>query len=255
MPFEISYTPISSLVEAATAAGQARSQQIAAQQSAVADRHNAAIQAQMAQAAQAADIRNQELDLRERATQLQEAASMRQDATLSARRQRISPVAQAIQARLGELNRLKMEGGIPDPVFEDARLRIITGQRTPQAPRPKVPSFAERRTESRDRAEAITMANRLSRRLSRTKNDQERLEVAEQLTELTSRATERWGIDWKKKPGAMFKTKDFQRPQRGVNSKPIPYDRSQLKRGQVYHNNRGELGVWTGKRFKNYSEN
>lgn len=162
MAFRVSYTPVGALGQAAVAAGQARAAQAAAVQDTSIIRQQMAIRAQLSQAAMARDMRQQEMELRERAMQMQEAAAARMERTPMARRSGVSPVASAIQARLGELDKLKTSGGLPDPAYQDARLRVITGQRTPQAPQPRqlTPWQMGARERTRGR-EAFTTSGRL----------------------------------------------------------------------------------------------
>lgn len=251
MAFRVEYTPVGSLVAAATAAGRSRAAQVAAAQDAGLARQRMATQAQLTQAAMATDIREQELDLKERAMELQEAAAARMARTPTARRSGVSPVAMSIQARLGELDKLKASGGLPDDQYMSAKLGIITGQR-PQQPRvvrPRVPSYTERRTEARERADAIVEAERLERQLNQPGNLARKQRIAQQLTTLVGRSTERWGEDWRTRPGAAWQARHTRRRE-GIQARALPYDRGQLRRGQVYQLPDGRLGSWTGTRFK-----
>lgn len=196
----------------------------------------------------------QEMDLKERALELQEAAAARMARTPTARKSGVSPVALAIQARLGELDKLKTGGGLPDPAYQEARLRIITGGQAPrprQAPKPRVPSYTERRTEERERADAISQAERLEREMNRPKvNPAFRQRMATQLVSLVSRATERWGEDWKTRPGAAWRFPRHLQKEAGATITPWPYDGKFVK-GKLYpyQDGSGRVGIWRGEKL------
>lgn len=270
MAFVVKHTPVAGLVETAvraSAAQQARTreaQDFARQQQQRAQeaqllrareaqdasyrRQQAATQAQMAQAQMAQDIRTQEVELRKRATALQEASAARMARTPTARAAAVSPVALAIQARLAELDKLKKGGGLADPVYQEARLRVITGSRAPQAPRPKGPSAVDVRRDRQERAKVVTGIEQL-RALKRNPKltPAQREQLIGQEVEIVGRATERWGPNWASEVGLPIELDLPTEP--GVSAQDIqslPYDPANFRRGVTYVMPDGRLGRWTG---------
>lgn len=261
MGFVVKHTPIGGLVETAARAAGARqlaahkretaafqrqqnainAQRVQAQaaQDAADRRQQEALQTSLAKAQLSADVRRQEISAR--ATALQDAAAARRDRTPTARTAGEGPVARAIKARLGALDKLKAGGSLTDDTYEEARLRVITGGRAPSAPRPrtpKTPSAAEARRDNVERGRVIEGIRAIRERLKDPKlTEAQSNQLIRQQVKYVGQATERWGEDWETRPGTPIQFPKKPRVDtRGVPSMPA---REDIIPGQVVKVKRG----------------
>jgi hypothetical protein len=263
MPFTVEHGSAAGLLSVAAQAGraEARARRFAGEQ-------------RLALATVAAKQQKDELRLREKALVLQTAGARRTDFIrqedlklrqrsqdlAEQREERLAKPKQSVvttetQAALDWLEQEKQTGSLDDRAYRTIRVGVLTGNKS-------LVSEGVRRHQTRRIADEKARATAIEddAKYHRILKDQratvgQKTQAALVLTRLQARSDKRWGADWKSRP-MEFYAPDFteslgmDRETQRITAKPLPYDRKDLKVGQVYQLPNGTLASWTGSRFR-----